>query len=94
MKILSYFAERFKFEYTEAMRLLGIDYGTKRVGIALSDEAGQFAMPLIVLANSKKSVELLKEVVDLARVNAGDGDRARRVEELQGRGEHNPRKKP
>lgn len=36
------------------MRLLGIDYGTKRVGIALSDEAGQFAMPLSVIENSQK----------------------------------------
>ena len=48
------------------MRILGIDYGTKRIGIAMSDEAGQFAMPLIVLANSKNSLE---EVIGLANKN-------------------------
>ena len=50
-----------------AMRILGIDYGTKRVGIAMSDEAGQFAMPLVVLQNSKDIVE---EVVGLANKNS------------------------
>lgn len=45
------------------MRLLGIDYGSKRIGIAQSDEAGQFAMPLIVLNNSKN---LLDEVIKIA----------------------------
>lgn len=45
------------------MRLLGIDYGSKRIGIAQSDESGQFAMPLIVLNNSKK---MLDEVIKIA----------------------------
>jgi len=31
------------------MRALGIDYGTKRVGLALSDAGGRFATPLEVL---------------------------------------------
>jgi putative Holliday junction resolvase len=48
------------------MRLLGIDYGSKRVGIALSDEAGQFAIPFIVLKNSKK---LADEIIEIAREN-------------------------
>ncbi len=34
------------------MRLLGIDYGTKRVGLALSDESGRFAFPYQVLINT------------------------------------------
>ncbi len=33
------------------MRYLGIDYGEKRVGIAVSDEGGTFAFPKIVLEN-------------------------------------------
>ncbi|MBI5138892.1 MAG: Holliday junction resolvase RuvX [Candidatus Vogelbacteria bacterium] len=33
------------------MRYLGIDYGTHRIGIALSDEIGEFAYPYIVLEN-------------------------------------------
>ena len=46
------------------MKLLGIDYGSKRVGIALSDENGEFAIPKTVLNFSKN---LLKEVIDLAK---------------------------
>lgn len=48
------------------MKLLGVDYGSKRIGIALSDEAGQFAMPFIVLNNSKK---LIQEVIEIAKKN-------------------------
>jgi putative Holliday junction resolvase len=44
------------------MRLLGIDYGTKRVGIALSDELGKMAFPHKVLKNSP---ELLKEIEEI-----------------------------
>ena len=35
------------------MRFLGIDYGTKRVGLALSDDDGQLAFPKSVLNNTK-----------------------------------------
>lgn len=44
---------------------MGIDYGSKKVGVALSDELGQFAFPESVLPNDKNLfgalVELLKE---------------------------------
>lgn len=33
------------------MKLLGIDFGKKRVGVAISDEEGKFAFPHIVLDN-------------------------------------------
>lgn len=46
------------------MRILGIDYGSKRIGIALSDEGRQFAMPLVVLNNSKNNLE---EVIKIAK---------------------------
>ena len=45
---------------------MGIDYGSKRVGIALSDEGGKFAMPFIVLDNSEK---MMREVVEIAKKN-------------------------
>ena len=54
------------------MRYLGIDYGSKRVGIAISDEEGKFAMPMIVLKNSKNtdaSENLIKEIIELAKKN-------------------------
>jgi len=33
------------------MRLLGIDYGEKKIGIAISDESGKFAFPHGVIDN-------------------------------------------
>ena len=48
------------------MRFLGIDYGTKRVGIAFSDGEGQFAMPFIVLNNNK---DLINEIISIANKN-------------------------
>ncbi len=41
------------------MRYLGIDFGTKRVGLALSDESGTLAFPHSVVGNDKT---LLSEV--------------------------------
>ncbi|MDO8591088.1 MAG: Holliday junction resolvase RuvX [bacterium] len=52
------------------MRYLGIDYGTKRVGIALSDEAGEFAMPLIVLQNNNSLFPALKKIILEKKIGA------------------------
>ncbi|MEI6969892.1 MAG: Holliday junction resolvase RuvX [bacterium] len=43
-------------------RLLGIDYGTRRIGLALSDETGIIAMPLgtVVVGNPEKAVLAIK----------------------------------
>jgi putative Holliday junction resolvase len=49
------------------MRLLGIDYGDKRVGLALSDESGHFALPLKVVENSSR---LVADVVALCQERA------------------------
>ena len=46
------------------VRYLGIDFGSKRIGVAYSDENGDFALPLCVLSNSDSVVS---EVVRLAR---------------------------
>ena len=46
------------------MRTLGIDYGTARVGLALSDEFGILASPYRTLAYSK---EILREIADVVR---------------------------
>jgi putative Holliday junction resolvase len=43
------------------MRYLGIDYGSKRIGLALSDETKTIVTPLSVLSNDKNTIsELLK----------------------------------
>ncbi len=46
------------------MRLLGIDYGSKRVGTALTDADGRLAFPKKVFQNSRG---LVAEVAGLAR---------------------------
>ena len=48
--------------YTGSKRYLGIDYGAKRVGIAVSDERGDFSYPFIVLENSDKLVEEIDQI--------------------------------
>ena len=46
------------------MRYLGIDYGTKRVGVALSDESGTLAFAHSVVAPSGAVVTLLNLIKD------------------------------
>ena len=44
------------------MRYLGIDYGNRKVGLAISDEMGSFAFPLKVLKNTASLVEEIKKI--------------------------------
>lgn len=44
-------------------RIMGIDYGSKRVGLAISDPSLKFAMPLSVVSNDP---ELLAKVQKIA----------------------------
>jgi putative holliday junction resolvase len=41
------------------MKYLGIDYGTKRIGIAVSDDGGEFAFPKAILSTKKDSVDTI-----------------------------------
>ncbi|MBU1178858.1 Holliday junction resolvase RuvX [Patescibacteria group bacterium] len=53
------------------MRILGIDYGTKKIGLALSDESGRFAFPhsTIYVKTTKPSfVAKIKEVCEENKV--------------------------
>ncbi len=45
---------------------MGIDYGTKKVGVALSDESGKMAFPHSVI---KRDGELVKALTELAEAN-------------------------
>jgi len=47
-----------------SVRFLGIDYGVKRVGIALSDESGTLAFPKAILKNDHT---LMPEIKGLCR---------------------------
>lgn len=44
------------------MRFLGIDYGGKRIGIAVSDEQGKIAFPHGVVAWSKNAVAAIRAI--------------------------------
>lgn len=44
------------------MRYLGIDYGARRIGLAISDESGKIAFPDLVLSNDKYTLEKLKKL--------------------------------
>lgn len=46
------------------MKLLGIDYGAKRVGTALGDTESGMAFPHVVLPNDKKLVLTIKELCE------------------------------
>lgn len=45
------------------MKLMGIDYGSKRVGIALSDEEGRMAFPHSVLENDSTLLDTLEKLI-------------------------------
>jgi len=49
---------------TTVMRYLGIDFGAKRVGVALSDTSGTIAEPLTTLANNDRLIQRLTELCD------------------------------
>lgn len=44
------------------MRLLGIDYGEKRIGIAISDDQGMMAFPHSVINTSKDIVSVIEKL--------------------------------
>ena len=48
------------------MKYLGLDYGAKRIGVAVSDESATLAFPLGVVAAGEKA---LWEVLDIIKEN-------------------------
>lgn len=50
------------------MRYLGIDYGTKRVGIALSDDAGVMGFPHTILDNTGTLYDAVIALITRERV--------------------------
>lgn len=45
-------------------RILAIDFGTKRIGLAVTDPLNIFAYPLITLSNDSKFLERLKKIIE------------------------------
>jgi len=49
-------------------RLLGIDYGTKRIGIAMSDENNTLAFPKNIINNDAHALEKLVEIIETENI--------------------------
>ena len=45
------------------MKYLGIDYGAKRIGLAVSDEGGTIAFPRETIANMRGAAGVIKELI-------------------------------
>jgi putative Holliday junction resolvase len=45
------------------MKKLGIDYGSKKIGLALTDDAGMMAFPLAVVPNDSELMNYLKDLI-------------------------------
>ena len=49
------------------IRALGLDPGSRRIGVAVSDLSGTIASPLVVISRSRSKEHDLHEIADLAR---------------------------
>lgn len=48
---------------------MGIDFGEKRIGVALSDECGSMAFPHSVVANDKNAFKEIKKICETNNVS-------------------------
>lgn len=46
------------------MKYIGIDYGSKRVGVAVSDDDGKIAFPKKIIENNKDLISEIKEICE------------------------------
>ena len=56
--------------YALRMRYLGVDYGSVRVGLALSDEAGTMGFPHAVVANTSRLAGEVCALIEKEKVDA------------------------
>jgi len=49
-------------------KILGIDYGEKRIGVAITDEERKMAFPKYVLQNDKRLVEKISKICENEKV--------------------------
>ena len=50
------------------MKYLGIDYGAKRIGVAVSDDAGGIAFPRTTLPNDGKTLSQLARLIEAEKI--------------------------
>jgi putative holliday junction resolvase len=46
------------------MKLIGIDYGSKNIGVSISDDGGTMAFPKTVFSNNEKALPLIIEMIE------------------------------
>jgi len=51
------------------MKKMGLDWGEKRIGIAISDELLFFAHPLEIIENSSKTKSILKNIIQKENID-------------------------
>ena len=52
------------------MRYLGIDYGAKRIGVAVSDEGGTIAFPRETLVNNEQLLHHLSGLIEREKISS------------------------
>lgn len=70
-------------------RFLGIDYGTKRIGVAISDENRTLAFPKEIVENNSNTFDRLREIIkseDITEIVVGESvDFSGKLNALSGR---------
>ena len=51
-----------------SVKYLGVDYGSKRVGLSITDDTGNMAFPHSVLPNDKNLINAIKSIVEKEKV--------------------------
>ena len=64
--------EEFKKKHSTKIRLIGLDLGTKRIGVSICDENQSIATPFktLIKKDAKQFIEEIKEIVDENDVKA------------------------
>ncbi len=67
-RILYSFKHPLSFCYNTPMKLLGIDYGSKRIGLSISDDTATVAFPYKTIINTAKCIDEILEIIKAERV--------------------------
>ena len=51
------------------MKYLGLDYGTKKIGIAISDDRASLAFPRDIIINDDKHIEFIQHLCNQEEIN-------------------------
>ena len=62
------FANLQNLTYNIPMRKLGIDYGTKKLGLAMTDESGSMAFPHSVIPNTPDLLKVLVKLIEKEKI--------------------------